>query len=595
MEWKDGKVVSTLSEWKTAVPHPEEPKILCVVIGNSSYSWSMLQSKNDDFVATLFWRTPCITAKETKSISSFQLLANLLPNVIHDEVFGNEGQADKAHALQHAAARKSPCLSVYIVSTNKENERGLAYAFSDIPNRIFRIENTDFFSRENGCYDTFGVDRAACLYSGFKLGRFPLLVIDGGTAMTYTGLDAKGKIMGGGISPGLCARFRSLSDYCGNLPSISFEEFNGLDELPAFATDTRTSMITSIFQEVGVHSRNIVKQFLKELRNRSDGATEESQKEPTLVSEKKPTIYVTGGDSGFLMRCLRKPDELPLAHLDIKEAKHLASYGIGHLINEKSKEAGEPTPEDALRLKLLGQRVAKQFTDPDIDGDLVYRGTIVSVSPGKKDMDDDLYKIRYDDGDGEEFTLDEVYDALKKYAQVGEKETASPRIWTKERRDDRKEGSESSAKQLLEEVPTLRATLEKKAEKVKAKAKAATVATAAASEVPEKAENATPNSVKRPRIAESSERQLGETKKAKQESTISQLPGQRYLGLRVAKYFPIENDEGELVDILYNGKVVSYEADFKFWHIEYSDGDEEDFDETELKKAIQLYIDEFQS
>lgn len=148
----------------------------------------------------------------------------------------------------------------------------------------------------------------------------------------------------------------------------------------------------------------------------------------------------------------------------------------------------------------------------------------------------------------------------------------SPRIWTKERRDDRKEGSESSAKQLLEEVPTLKATLEKKAEKVKAKAKAATVATAAASEVPEKAENATPNSVKRPRIAESSEIQLGETKKAKQESTISQLPGQRYLGLRVAKYFPIENDEGELVDILYNGKVVSYEAESKFWHIEYSDG-----------------------
>jgi pantothenate kinase type III len=349
-----------------------------------------------------------------KNENPSQALANHLPSQIHEEIFGSGGTADKVQANQYAAARKIPARTIYILSTNREHERGLAYAFSDINNRMFRVERSDFFSTESGCYDTFGVDRAACLYAGFKTSFHPLLVIDGGTAMTYTGLDAKGKIMGGGISPGIGSRFKSLSDFCCRLPLITYEEYNQAGELPTFATDTRSSMMTSIFQEVGLHCRNIVKQFLQELSTRgSDGESDEIQKEPNLVSEKKPTVYVTGGDSGFLFRCLEESDELTLAHFNIKETKHLACYGIGNLVQAKSVEVGTPTPDDELRLRLLGQRVAKHFAEPDLEGDFIYRGSIALVLPGKDDMEHDLYSVRYDDGDAEQFTLAEVYGTFK--------------------------------------------------------------------------------------------------------------------------------------------------------------------------------------
>jgi len=45
-----------------------------------------------------------------------------------------------------------------------------------------------------------------------EISGVPALVIDGGTAMTYTGVDVDGNILGGGISPG--RKFRKSSVLC---------------------------------------------------------------------------------------------------------------------------------------------------------------------------------------------------------------------------------------------------------------------------------------------------------------------------------------------------------------------------------------------
>jgi pantothenate kinase type III len=331
-----------------------------------------------------------------------------------EEIFGSVDIFDSARANQYAAARKIPARSIYVISTNRDGERAVMYAFSDIRHRMFRVESKDFFSKADGCYDTFGVDRAACLYGGFRITSEALLVIDGGTAMTYTGLDAKGKIMGGGISPGIGARFRCLSDYCGRLPLYTYEHYNEQREFPAFATDTKTSMIASTLQEVSLHTQNIVKLFLKELKKRaSDDDSDEKQKEPKLVSEKKKVVFVTGGDAIFLKRSLGQSDDLPMSQIEIKEMKYLPTYGIGHLIQAKSNEVGIPTPDEQLRLRLLGQRVAREFPIPDTEGDSIYRGSIVGFLPGEDNVEGDLYAVRYDDGDKEECSLDQVYGTFR--------------------------------------------------------------------------------------------------------------------------------------------------------------------------------------
>ncbi|NEP07946.1 MAG: type III pantothenate kinase, partial [Okeania sp. SIO4D6] len=61
-----------------------------------------------------------------------------------------------------------------------------------------------------GLYPTLGIDRAlAVLGAGTKLG-WPVLVIDAGTAITFTGADVQKKIVGGSILPGLRLQLSSL-------------------------------------------------------------------------------------------------------------------------------------------------------------------------------------------------------------------------------------------------------------------------------------------------------------------------------------------------------------------------------------------------
>ena len=82
----------------------------------------------------------------------------------------------------------------------------------------------DFYPRSWGRYPGMGIDRCACLKGSVTIHGPPLLVIDGGSAMTYTAVDAKGAIMGGGISPGLYSKFRSMSQDTGALPSLDFND-----------------------------------------------------------------------------------------------------------------------------------------------------------------------------------------------------------------------------------------------------------------------------------------------------------------------------------------------------------------------------------
>lgn len=61
-----------------------------------------------------------------------------------------------------------------------------------------------------GVYPGFGIDRGlAALGAGQRWG-FPLLLIDGGTALTFTGIDGEKSLVGGAILPGLALQQRAL-------------------------------------------------------------------------------------------------------------------------------------------------------------------------------------------------------------------------------------------------------------------------------------------------------------------------------------------------------------------------------------------------
>ncbi|NJR40438.1 MAG: pantothenate kinase [Leptolyngbyaceae cyanobacterium CSU_1_4] len=71
-----------------------------------------------------------------------------------------------------------------------------------------------------GLYPSLGIDRALALLGASKTLGFPVLVIDAGTALTFTAMDEQKHFFGGAIVAGLQTQLRSLTQNTAALPSV---------------------------------------------------------------------------------------------------------------------------------------------------------------------------------------------------------------------------------------------------------------------------------------------------------------------------------------------------------------------------------------
>lgn len=69
-------------------------------------------------------------------------------------------------------------------------------------------------------YPTLGIDRALALWGAGATWGFPALVIDAGTALTFTGAKCDRTLVGGAIVPGVCLQLQSLGEKAAALPII---------------------------------------------------------------------------------------------------------------------------------------------------------------------------------------------------------------------------------------------------------------------------------------------------------------------------------------------------------------------------------------
>lgn len=72
-----------------------------------------------------------------------------------------------------------------------------------------------------GVYPTLGIDRALALWGAGEAWGWPMLVIDAGTALTFTGADANRCLVGGAILPGLRLQLQSLAQKTAELPLVN--------------------------------------------------------------------------------------------------------------------------------------------------------------------------------------------------------------------------------------------------------------------------------------------------------------------------------------------------------------------------------------
>ncbi|MCF4966766.1 pantothenate kinase [Nostoc sp. CMAA1605] len=85
-------------------------------------------------------------------------------------------------------------------------------------------------------YPTLGIDRALALCGAGMTWGFPMLVIDAGTALTFTCADANQCLVGGAILPGLGLQLSSLGQKTEQLPHLNIETLQSLP--PRFALNT---------------------------------------------------------------------------------------------------------------------------------------------------------------------------------------------------------------------------------------------------------------------------------------------------------------------------------------------------------------------
>lgn len=103
-----------------------------------------------------------------------------------------------------------------------------------------------------GMYPGMGIDRALTIYGAVSSYRQACLVIDGGTALTFTSVDEQGKLIGGAILPGLRSQLSALKHKTPALPEVKLPEHMP----PRWALDTDTAIASGILYTAiaGVHS-----------------------------------------------------------------------------------------------------------------------------------------------------------------------------------------------------------------------------------------------------------------------------------------------------------------------------------------------------
>lgn len=131
-------------------------------------------------------------------------------------------------------------------------------------------------------YPTLGIDRALAMWGASEKFGFPCLVIDGGTALTFSAVDGDRRFLGGAILPGLRLQFRMLAKRTAELPTVELPE-----TLPTrWAMDTGGAIASGIVHTVLAGIESFIQDWQQQF---STGA-----------------IAITGGDGQWLKQQLQQ-------------------------------------------------------------------------------------------------------------------------------------------------------------------------------------------------------------------------------------------------------------------------------------------------
>jgi type III pantothenate kinase len=129
-------------------------------------------------------------------------------------------------------------------------------------------------------YPTLGIDRALAVVGAGDRYGLPCLVIDGGTALTYTGVNGKGELVGGAIAVGIRQQLLTLSQSTANLPLVTLNPGE-----PRWPTNTEDAIAVGVLSHTLAGISFLIEQWLTQF--------------PASA------LVVTGGDGPLIYEQLR--------------------------------------------------------------------------------------------------------------------------------------------------------------------------------------------------------------------------------------------------------------------------------------------------
>jgi type III pantothenate kinase len=127
-----------------------------------------------------------------------------------------------------------------------------------------------------------GADRIAAAIAAHACGQYPAIIVACGTATAFTVIDAKGRLCGGAIAPGLQAQLDALLGATAQLPSTKLRMPKS-----ALAKSTRDAIAAGVILSFQGGIKETVAQLTA-----------------TLPRGKKPHIILTGGNAKLAAQAL---------------------------------------------------------------------------------------------------------------------------------------------------------------------------------------------------------------------------------------------------------------------------------------------------
>lgn len=193
---------------------------LALAIGNSRLHWAWFIGET----LQAAWDTPHLPASVVQQLAKCRTLDNFPKEILPP----------------CSSAPLLPC-PIYVASV-VSSQTALWQAYPDV--RVIILEQIPL----QGVYPTLGIDRALALWGAGKTWGFPVMVIDAGTALTFTGADRDCVLVGGAILPGLGLQLQSLAQKTANLPQVKAQ--NVLSLPPRWALNTPESIQSGVIYTI---------------------------------------------------------------------------------------------------------------------------------------------------------------------------------------------------------------------------------------------------------------------------------------------------------------------------------------------------------